>query len=109
MMMLLGTNVFPYTSFVLAAAVLAVKGWTAGGIEWQGVALTAGLAIVLQQTVIVRFYKLSQANPWLAPTFIVGACFCIGMLANAMLKLGGRTKVIWRGDAYRGETVVKGS
>jgi cellulose synthase/poly-beta-1,6-N-acetylglucosamine synthase-like glycosyltransferase len=109
MMMLLGTNVFPYTSFVLAAIVLAARGWTNAGWHWQSVGLLSALVIVLQQTVIARFYELSRASPWLAPTFIVGACFCIGMLANAMLKLGGRTKVTWRGDTYRGETVVNAS
>jgi len=107
MLMLLATNVFPYTSFVLAAVMLTGRGWAGAGLHWQAVGATSALAIVLQQTVIVRFYRLSHASPWLAPTFIVGACFCIGMLANAMLKLGGRTMVTWRGDTYRGETVVR--
>jgi hypothetical protein len=109
MLMLLGTNVFPYTSFLIAAIMLAVHGWSGAGWHWQAVGVISALSMIMQQTVITRFYRLSHASPWLAPTFIVGALVCIGMLANAMLKLGGRTKVVWRGDAYRGETVVNAS
>lgn len=107
LMLLMASNVFPYISFLLAAGVLITKGWSAAGPGWQSVGLISGVVIVLQQTVIARFYRLSHANPWLAPTFMLGALFCMGILVNAMLKLGGRTAVNWRGDSYRGETVVK--
>jgi cellulose synthase/poly-beta-1,6-N-acetylglucosamine synthase-like glycosyltransferase len=109
LMMLLATNFFPYASFLIAAGVLLAKGWGGAGTGWHWVALLSGLAIVLQQTVIARFYKLSHANPWLAPTFIVGASFCVGMLINAMLKLKGRTTVTWRGTTYKDKSVVKAS
>jgi chlorobactene glucosyltransferase len=105
--LLVAANVFPYVSFLLAAAALAVWGWTGAGHGWQSVALASAAVIALQQTVIARFYRLSHADPRLAPTFIVGACVCMGMLVNAMLKLGGRRAVTWRGTTYRGETVVK--
>ena len=32
----------------------------------------------------------------------MGAVICFGMLCNALLKLGGTTRVVWRGTAYRG-------
>ena len=105
MLMLLATNVFPYLSLIIAAIVLLGKGWTTAGTGWQAVAGTSALAVVLQQTVITRFYRISRANPWLAPTFIVGAVVCVGMLINAMFKLGGRTTTTWRGTTYRGDKV----
>jgi chlorobactene glucosyltransferase len=101
LMMLLTTNVFPYISLLIAAAVLAADGWSGAGTGWQLVAGSSALAIAMQQTVIVRYYRLSQATPWLAPTFIVGAVVCVGMLINAMLKLNGRTTTTWRGTTYR--------
>jgi hypothetical protein len=100
--MLLTTNIFPYLSLLIAAWVLATRGWSQAGIGWQLVASAAALAVVTQQTVIFRYYRLSQSNPWLAPTFIVGAVVCVGMLINAMFKLNGRTTTTWRGTTYRG-------
>ncbi|NLU19386.1 MAG: glycosyltransferase [Phycisphaerae bacterium] len=107
LMLLMASNLFPYASFIIAAAVLIAKGWSAAGPGWQAVGLLSAIVILLQQTVIARFYRLSHANPWLAPTFMLGALFCMGMLVNAMLKLGGRTTVSWRGATYRGDTVVQ--
>ncbi len=109
MLMLTATNLFPYLSLLIAAVVLASRGWTAGDTGWHIVGGAAALAVVMQQTVIARFYRLSQTSPWLAPTFIVGAVICIGMLINAMLKLKGRTTTTWRGTTYRGDEVAKPS
>jgi hypothetical protein len=105
MLMLMGTNVFPYTSLAIAAAVFAFTGWPGDNPNWYWVGGAAALAVGMQLSVIARFYKISYANPWLAPTFIVGAFVCIGMLINAMLKLNGRTTVTWRGTTYRGDSV----
>jgi cellulose synthase/poly-beta-1,6-N-acetylglucosamine synthase-like glycosyltransferase len=107
LILLMATNLFPYASFLIAAGALLARGWTEAGPGWQSVGLLSAVVILLQQTVIARFYKLSHANPWLAPTFMLGAMICMGMLVNAMLKLGGRTTVSWRGDTYRGQTVVR--
>jgi len=100
--MLTVSNLFPYFSLLIAAGVLLSRGWADGGTGWHAVFGVASLAVVLQQTVIVRFYKVSQARPHLAPTFIVGAVICVGMLINAMFKLNGRTTTTWRGTTYRG-------
>jgi len=105
MLFLLITNVFPYASALVAGLVTAARGWSAAG-PWRVVAVAAGVAVVMHLVVIARFYRLSRVNPWWAPTFIVGALVCIGILLNAMLKLGGRTATTWRGTTYRGSRVA---
>jgi len=107
MLMLLCTNVFPYTSLVISAAVLLAKGWAQASMGWHWVAAASALAVLVQQTVIARYYKVSQSNPIWAPTFIIGTFICIGMLGNSMLKLRGRTQTTWRGTTYRGQEVVQ--
>jgi len=99
-------NLFPYLSAVIAAAKLILDGWTSVGPAWQLVAGASVLCIVLQQSVIVRFYRISKADPRYAPTFIIGAVVCSGMLINAMMKLNGRTTTTWRGTTYRGHNVA---
>jgi len=102
-------NVFPYLSLLVAALVLLTRGWSQAGAGWQAVGLCAALAVVAQQTVIARFYRLCKLDWRLAPTFIVGVVICIGMLFSAMRKLGGRTTTVWRGTTYRADSVVKPS
>jgi glycosyltransferase involved in cell wall biosynthesis len=107
LLMLLVMNLFPYASLLAAGVVLLARGLDGAGAGWLWVGGLSALAVAVQQTVIVRFYRLSHANPWLAPTFIIGAVVCVGMLFNAMLKLKGRTALTWRGTTYQGQTVVK--
>ncbi|MBN1490205.1 MAG: glycosyltransferase [Phycisphaerae bacterium] len=105
MLFLLCTNVFPYASAILAWVMVALRGWSDAG-PWAAVAVSATLAVGLQMSVIARFYRLSRVSPWLAPTFIVGAVICIGMLASAMRRLGGRGTTTWRGTTYRADKVI---
>lgn len=105
LLVLLGMNVFPYVSLLIAAGVFAFTQWPAANPGWYWMGAASALAVGLQLTVIARFYKISYSNPWLAPTFILGVVVCIGMLINAMLKLNGRTTVTWRGTTYRGDNV----
>jgi len=105
MAFLLVTNVLPYGSAAAAWPVVAARGWAQAG-PWRPVASAATLAVAMQLITIARFYRLSRISPWLAPTFILGAVICIGMLVNAMFKLGGRTTTVWRGTAYRGKEVA---
>lgn len=105
MMFLLVTNVFPYGSALAAWIIVAARGWTDAG-PWRWVALAATAVVAVQLSVIARFYRLCRTSPWLAPTFIVGAVVCIGMLGSAMLKLGGRSATVWRGTRYRGDKVM---
>jgi cellulose synthase/poly-beta-1,6-N-acetylglucosamine synthase-like glycosyltransferase len=106
MLLLLVMSIFPYISTVWSGIVLASRGWSESAAGWQWAFGLSVLAVVLQQTVIARFYRISRANPWLAPTWIVGAVICVGMLANAMLKLKGRTTLTWRGTTYRGHELA---
>lgn len=107
MRMLTIMNVFPYVSLLIASCVLVARGWSDAGPGWQAVGCTAGLAVISQQTTIARFYRISRANPWYAPTFIVGAVMCIGMLFSAMRRLQGRGVTTWRGTTYQGQKIVK--
>ncbi len=105
MMTLVVTNVFPYLSALIALLVIVMQGWSAAGAGWHSVAGLSLLCVALQQTVIIRFYRFTRINPLLAPTFIIGAVICIGMLINAMLKLNGGTTT-WRGTTYQGQKVA---
>ena len=104
--MLLIMNVFPYSSLLVAGAVMAATGGEPANIGWNWILLASASAVGMQLSLIARFYKLSDANPWLAPTFIVGAVICIGILGSAMMKLNGRRTVTWRGTSYRGQQVT---
>ncbi|MHC4441222.1 MAG: glycosyltransferase family 2 protein [Planctomycetota bacterium] len=105
LLVLVVMNLFPYISAVISGLILLTDGWASTGMDWRAVAMTSLLCIVLQQSVIVRFYRLSKADPRYAPTFIIGAVLCSGMLINAIFKLKGRTTTTWRGDTYRGDKV----
>ncbi len=105
MLLLLVASILPYVSAAAAWIAVALRGWQAAG-PWAWIAVLATLAIVLQQSVIVRFYRLSHASPWMAPTWIIGAVLCVGMLGSAMRKLGGRGTTTWRGTTYRGNRVA---
>ena len=97
-------TIFPFLSLLVSATAVAIRGLDAPG--WPIVLAASIVYFIVQQSVITRFYRLSKANPWLAPTWFLGACFSVGMLINAMLKLKGRTGLHWRGSVYRGEQVA---
>lgn len=66
-----------------------------------GIALAAGLVLVIQQTVLWRFYRLSNTPPWWALTWHLGAGLCLAITCNAMRRhFGARTQ--WRGTVYQG-------
>ncbi len=101
-LVLLVVSVLPYLSLAAGlAAVAALGGWEAAG-WWRWIVLAAGAGVGANQVLIYRFYRLSQADPRYAPTYIIGCLISLGMLVNAMLKVGGRTRTVWRGTAYRG-------
>ena len=60
----------------------------------------------MQIVLIIRFYKLSYESTWMGLTYPLGAVLVVGMLVNAMFKLGGRTKIVWRGTTYQGGQVA---
>lgn len=67
---------------------------------WPLVLLSALAASLASQTVVWRYYRLSQADPRYAPTYPIGCLLCLGMLLNALRKVTGRSSVRWRGTVY---------
>jgi hypothetical protein len=105
-MFMLIMGLTPWASAVVAWSAVAMCGWAQAG-PWQNIAVTATLAILLQQSLLVRYYRASQARWWYAPTYGIGALVVLAMLVNAMCKLGGRQATVWRGTTYRGNQTVR--
>ena len=80
----------PYVSLVTSSLAGSAAWWMFGA---------AAFAIVAQQSVMMRFYHLTGIAPGLAPTYPLGALFCLGMMFNAMTRLGGGS-ITWRGTTY---------
>jgi len=74
-----------------------------GGSGWTAVTVAAAAACVVQLTVMWRFYRVSQADRRYFITYPVGCVIAVGMLVNAMLKLGGLMRITWRGTRYRAD------
>lgn len=98
-LVLLTLSVLPWAS--AAATWLLIE---AGASEpaWWWIAAIATATVLAQQSVIWRYYRMTGANPWLAPTYVLGAVIGLGILINAVLKVNGRTTTTWRGTTYRG-------
>jgi len=64
-------------------------------------AAAAGFAVLAQQSVLWRFYRVSGSAPGWALTYPVGAALCLGMTLSAMTHLTGRA-TDWRGTRYVG-------
>lgn len=64
-----------------------------------GIALSAGLAVLAQQSVLWRFYALSRTPPAWALTYPLGAAICLGMTCNAVRRHWG-VRTHWRGTSY---------
>lgn len=93
MLVLLLASLSPYLTLVASPLTGPAATWLAGA---------AGAAILMQQSVLWRFYPISGiAAPW-AVTYAVGAALVTAMVGNAMTKLGGLTRTAWRGTVYRG-------
>lgn len=86
----------PYLTLATCAAAQSTPGVVA-----------ALLAIVAQQSVLWRFWRLSGIPAAWALTYPLGAAVCIGMVFAAMAKLGGLTSTTWRGTTYRGHTLTQ--
>jgi chlorobactene glucosyltransferase len=106
LMVMLFSGLLPWYSMVAAWVMVALRGWPEAG-PWRWVALMATAAVLCQQSVLVRFYRMSETPPVLAPTYPVAGTIVCGMLINAMTKLGGRTTTTWRGTTYRADKLAK--
>ncbi|MBN1345067.1 MAG: glycosyltransferase [Phycisphaerae bacterium] len=105
LLVMLFSGLLPWYSAAIAWIMTGVHGWGAAG-PWRWVALAATAAVVCQQSVLTRYYQVSQTPPILAPTYPVAGTLVCGMLINAMAKLGGRTTTTWRGTTYRGDKLT---
>ncbi|MCH8964422.1 MAG: glycosyltransferase [Planctomycetes bacterium] len=83
-------------------------GWLVAdeGSAWRWIFLASVAAIVMQQSLLVRFYRVNRASSWYVPTYFIGAVIAFGMLLNAMTKLGGLRTTTWRGTTYRGDQLA---
>ena len=103
---LLVMSVLPYAGLIGGAAWCV---WGGFGLDLPGtwLLMVSGAAIVAQQSVVMRIYaQVQRHHPLWALGWLVGALAAIGMLCNAILKLGGR-KVNWRGTVYSRDRLVK--
>lgn len=104
--LILVASVFPWVSLFVAAAAALTRDPASAG-PWRTVALVAAVVVILQQTVTFRFYRLTGSHPAWSAGYILGIMLCLGMLFNAVLKLGGTTRTIWRGTVYRGDRLER--
>ncbi|MCH7814733.1 MAG: glycosyltransferase, partial [Planctomycetes bacterium] len=92
-----------------ASLVASLIGWftadTGDSSVWGWMLLASGSTVLLQQSVMFRFYRIVRAEPAWSFGYILGACLCWGMLVNALFKMGGATRTTWRGTTYRGARV----
>jgi cellulose synthase/poly-beta-1,6-N-acetylglucosamine synthase-like glycosyltransferase len=80
----------PYVALVAGLALLS-----------PALTAAAGFAVVAQQTVLWRFYRVSGSAPGWALTYPLGAALCLGMTVSAMTRLAGKA-TDWRGTRYVG-------
>lgn len=106
LLVMLFSGLFPWYSAVSAWIIVALRGWSGAG-PWRWVALAATAAVLCQQSVLVRFYRMSETPAVLAPTYPIAGTIVCGMLVNAMTKLGGRTTTTWRGTTYRADKLAR--
>ncbi len=67
----------------------------------RGIGPAAAFAVIAQQTVLWRFYRLCRMpSPW-ALSYPLGAAMCLGITLNAMTRLAG-VRTQWRGTSYKG-------
>lgn len=90
--LLIFMSLSPYASLV---------GSGLAGNRTVAVALTAGAALLAQQSVMWRFYPLTYLSSVWALTYPLGALLCLAMTFNAMTRLGGG-RTTWRGTEYTG-------
>jgi len=95
-------SVLPFVGGIASAI-----GWIAtGGDATWGWALLASLcAIVMLESVIIRFMRLVRSRWWAWMTYPVGAVLALGMLLSSMTRLLG-VRTTWRGTTYRKDQTV---
>lgn len=83
-------SIGPWISLIGAV----VGGWGWATIIW-------GLAVVSQQSVMLRFYPLLGAARWRAMSYFAGALMCLGILTDALFRELGIGGTTWQGTSYQ--------
>ncbi|MFH0982218.1 MAG: glycosyltransferase family A protein [Planctomycetota bacterium] len=101
LMVLTLLSLSPWVGLLVAGAGVygAGEGELAAG--WRWLLGVSAVVVILEQSVIARFYKLVRMPGLYSVGYPLGALITWGMLVNAMLKLGGATTTTWRGTTYR--------
>lgn len=89
-LMLALASVAPYVT-VFAAPLVSERYWP--------LSAAAILTVIVQQSVLWRYYRLSGTPAPYAITYPLGAAMCLGITLDAMTRLAGR-RTSWRGTAY---------
>ena len=95
----------PWVSWFAAAAGL----WRSAADEsaqwWRWVLIVATITVLLEQSVMARFYKLVRMPVIYSFGYLLGAVLTWGMLVAAISKLAGATTT-WRGTTYRADKLA---
>jgi len=78
----------------LASAGVQPVGW------WRACGLAGAAGILLQLTVMYRFYKLAGAKGELAWSYLAGYVVTTIALAVSIMKLRPGARVVWRNTSY---------
>ena len=101
LLVLLMMGVLPYAAaacgFALAGAGAEPSAW------WWACGITATAAILMQVSVVYRFYKLLGARAWLAWSYPLGCVMAVAAVAAALTKLRPGSRVVWKGTSYAGK------
>jgi len=97
LLVILMMGVHPY---VCAALGLGLAAAGTHSPWWLVCGIVGSAAVVMQQSVIFRFYRLISARPTLAWTYLLGNLIAAAALVGAIMKLRSGAKVVWRNTSY---------
>ena len=95
-------SVLPWISLLTALAVRGLGG-AAVAPAWKWLLAVSAIVVLLEQSVLARFYRLVRMPVAYSLGYVLGAAVTGAMLVNAMFKLGGTTTTTWRGTTYRAD------
>ncbi len=92
-------SLLPTISTAVAAVAIATPA-TEHSPAWKWLSLTAIAALLVQHSVLLRFYKLLGARTWQAFLYVPAAVVCLAIVINAAFKSMGWGETTWRGTTY---------
>ena len=98
LLVLVVMGVGPYVSAALGLSMAA--GGAAGGAWWWACGIAGLAAAAMQISVIFRFYRLIDARPSLAWTYMLGCLVASASLLKALWSLRTGARVVWRNTSY---------